>query len=259
VGERASTLYLSLTFPHTSRTGARSCAKKTMRWPTSEQRNTGGRLALEIVTLTSSALFAGAALYISLVAHPARCALASALKNTLEAKKSDIKAALFEWNDSYQRAAPLQIFYAVVAGVGGLCNTFVLGKGEAWAWGGGLMLANVPFTLLCMVPVNNELKARARAAADMNKTALMAHRTAGMEEPVVEEGEEEVGKGEPELQRTTTCFRSWSLTGGSFTQDLLEVWGNLHMVRTWLGLSGFLVLVSQLVATAHSRKRNGLM
>ncbi len=234
-----------------------------MGWPTSEQRNTGGRLALETMTLTSSALFAGAALYISLVAHPARCALASAFKTTLEGKKSAIKAALFEWNDSYQRAAPLQIFHAVVAGVGGLCNTFVLGKGAAWAWGGGLVMANVPFTLLCIVPVNNELKARARAAVDMEKTVPMAHRTADKKEAVVGEGEEEVEEeeqGEPEPRRTTTCFRSWSLTGIPSTQDLLGVWGNLHMVRTWLGLSGFLVLASHLVTAAHSRPRNdGLM
>jgi len=62
-----------------------------MRWPTSEQRNAGGRLALEAATLTSSALFAGAALYISLVEHPARCALASALKTILKSKNKMAK------------------------------------------------------------------------------------------------------------------------------------------------------------------------
>lgn len=241
-----------------------------MRWPTSEQRDAGGRLALEAATLTSSALFAGTALYISLVEHPARCALASALKTTLKsknktAKKSAVKAALLEWNESYQRAGPIQIFHAVVAGVGGLCNTFVLGEAAAWAWGGGLMLANVPFTLLCLMPVNNELQARAEAATEMDETAAMTHRTIGKEEAVVGEGEEEVEEeeeeeGEPVPRRTKMCFGSWSMTGFPSTKYLLGVWGSMHGARTVLGLSGFLVLASHLVTAAHHRQRNkGLM
>lgn len=240
-----------------------------MRWPTSEQRDAGGRLALEAATLTSSALFAGAALYISLVEQPARCALASALKTTPKSKskttkKSATKAALLEWNESYQRAAPLQIFHAFVAGVGGLCNTFVLGEAAAWAWGGGLMIANVPFTLLCLMPVNNELQARAELTAEMDETAAMTHRTIGKEEAVVGEGEEELEdeekEGEPVPRRTKMCFGSWSMTGFPSTKYLLRMWGDMHMVRTWLGLSGFLVLASHLVTAAHHRRRNkGLM
>lgn len=126
------------------------------------------------------------------------------------------------------------------------------------------MLANVPFTLLCLMPVNNELQARAEAAAEMDETAAMTHRTIGKEETVVGEGEEEVEEeeeeGEPVPRRAKMCFGSWSMTGFPSTKYLLGVWGNMHMARTWLGLSGFLVLASHLVTAAHHRQRNkGLM
>jgi len=74
------------------------------------------------------------------------------------------------------------------------------------------MMANVPFTLLCLMPVNNELQARAELAAEMDDTAAATHHTIGKEEAVVvegaEEAEEEEEEGKPVPRRTKMCFGS---------------------------------------------------
>jgi hypothetical protein len=100
-----------------------------------------------LIALLSAALFAGAALYISLVEHPARLRLGDA-------------ALLAQWQPSYRRALPIQAGLAVVGGAAGLA-AFALGGGAAWLAGGLLMLANWPFTMFAIMPVNKRLLAMA--------------------------------------------------------------------------------------------------
>ena len=69
----------------------------------------------EIVSIIFTGLFAGAALYVSLVEHPARMA------NTLE-------VALAEFRPSYKRAAVMQVILAVI-GVAGAIGAYFLGRG----------------------------------------------------------------------------------------------------------------------------------
>jgi len=88
-------------------------------------------------------LFAGAAIYITLVEHPARLECGTELAAT-------------EFGPSYRRAAVMQ---ASLAGVG------LLGAFLAWTQGrgllvllGGLLLGLViPFTLLVILPTNKRL------------------------------------------------------------------------------------------------------
>jgi hypothetical protein len=90
-------------------------------------------------------MFTGAAVYISLVEHPARLSCGT-------------EVAARQWAPSYQRAAVMQAALAILAGVGGVAS-WIHGEGAAWLWGGLMILAVVPFTLLVIRPTNDALLA----------------------------------------------------------------------------------------------------
>ena len=100
-------------------------------------------MILELVALLCIGLFAGAAIYVSLVEHPARLECGPAL-------------AIAEFGPSYRRAAVMQASLAV-----GGC----LAAAAAWTQGSptpvliaGLLLgAAVPFTLIAILPTNKRL------------------------------------------------------------------------------------------------------
>lgn len=98
---------------------------------------------LEVVALLSSGLFAGAALYLSAVEHPARMSEGASF-------------ALREFRPSYMRAAPLQASLAVVCF---LCSAAVWWLTSRWEWlaGGVLVGAVVPFTFAFIMPTNRLL------------------------------------------------------------------------------------------------------
>lgn len=95
--------------------------------------------------LVLAALFAGAALYINFAEHPARM-------------KLDPVNALAQWSPSYDRGYILQATLAVLAGLAGLAAWVEL-RGTLWLVGALLMLANWPWTLFVIMPVNKMLKA----------------------------------------------------------------------------------------------------
>ena len=88
---------------------------------------------LSIAALVFATLFAGAALYISLVEHPARLGLADG-------------PLLARWQPSYKRALPIQSGLAIAGGVAGSIIGYL---STDWHWfaGSALLLANWPFTL----------------------------------------------------------------------------------------------------------------
>jgi hypothetical protein len=102
------------------------------------------------LALVLAAMFAGAALYINVAEHPARM-------------KLDAAQAVAHWSPSYDRGYTMQATLAVLAGVAGLAAWQELG-GTLWLAGALLMLANWPWTLLVIMPVNKKLKAGAGEA-----------------------------------------------------------------------------------------------
>jgi len=94
------------------------------------------------------ALFAGAAIYINLVEHPARLACGT-------------EVAARQWAPSYKRATVLQVPLAVVATLAGVTQ-WLMGRGDGWLLGAALILAVIPFTLVAILPTNHKLLEPAR-------------------------------------------------------------------------------------------------
>ena len=101
--------------------------------------------ALEYLATICSGVFAGAAIYINLVAHPARMAGGTPLAHA-------------EWAPSYRLATRMQAPLAVVGGLSGIVASISGGELE-WLATGLLLLSVVPFTLLVMFPTNKALLA----------------------------------------------------------------------------------------------------
>jgi uncharacterized membrane protein len=116
---------------------------------------------LASLAVLCAGLFAGAALYVTAVEHPARLSCGPAL-------------ALREFAPSYRRGARLQASLAgvgVLAAVGAWYQT-----GHTVLLVGGLLLgAVVPFTLLVIFPVNNRLLAPTLVPEAAEADALLRH------------------------------------------------------------------------------------
>ena len=96
-----------------------------------------------VIAAFACSLFAGAAVYINLVEHPARLSCGTEL-------------AARQWAPSYKRATVMQVSLAVVATAGGLA-LWLGGGGASWLAGALLIVSVVPFTLVAILPTNNKL------------------------------------------------------------------------------------------------------
>lgn len=99
----------------------------------------------ELLATVCAAIFAGAAIYISVVQHPAAIRAGSAV------------AARF-FPHMYRRAAPMQASLALVGSLAGLL-AWLWGSGVQWAVGALLLGSVVPVTVLWIKPVNDRLLA----------------------------------------------------------------------------------------------------
>jgi hypothetical protein len=97
------------------------------------------------LALVFAAVFAGAAIFVTVAEQPARLAL-------------DDSALLLEWQKSYDRAAPMQGGLALLAALLGFLAAW---QSHDWrlAVGALLILANWPYTLLVIKPTNDRLHA----------------------------------------------------------------------------------------------------
>jgi hypothetical protein len=114
---------------------------------------------LALIATLSAALFAGAALYITVVEHPARMQL-------------DTRAAAAQWAPSYQRATRLQAPLAVISALAGSGAWWADG-GAGWLVAALLIGAVVPFTLIVIMPTNHRLQAPDRDPAAPETRALL--------------------------------------------------------------------------------------
>jgi Anthrone oxygenase len=95
------------------------------------------------IAIIAAGLFAGAAIYINVVEHPARVSCGTEL-------------AIQEFGPSYHRAAMMQASLAIVGGVGGLIAGWQ--QRDAIVVIGALLLAGVvPFTIVIIAPINKQL------------------------------------------------------------------------------------------------------
>ena len=116
-------------------------------------------IAVEFIATLSAALFAGAALYINVVEHPARMGL-------------DTAVAAAQWAPSYRRATWLQAPLAALSFVTGL-SAWLLGGGVSWTIGALLIGLVVPFTFIGIMPTNHKLLRPGRDLKSADTRALL--------------------------------------------------------------------------------------
>lgn len=114
---------------------------------------------LPVLAVALSALFFGIALYINLAEQPARLALAD-------------MPLLEQWKISFGVGFMLQGTLTVAAGLAGLGAWWFI-RDWRYAAGGVLMLANWPWTLFVIAPINNALLAISTASAGPASRALI--------------------------------------------------------------------------------------
>jgi hypothetical protein len=111
------------------------------------------------LALIGAALFAGAAVFINVAEQPARLAL-------------DDRAMLLQWQRSYNSAAPMQAGLAVVSALLGFIAAWQT-RDWRWAVGAVAILANWPYTLLIIKPVNDRLHAIPAEQASADARAMV--------------------------------------------------------------------------------------
>jgi hypothetical protein len=109
--------------------------------------------------LVAAALFSGAAVYINWAEQPARLGL-------------DDRAMLEEWKPSYAQGFKMQASLAVIGFILGLLEWLVTAN---WLWlaGAVALIANWPFTIFVILPVNKALDATPIERADERTRALI--------------------------------------------------------------------------------------
>ena len=104
-------------------------------------------------------LFAGAAIYINLVEHPARMGC-------------DTKTAATVWAPSYKKATVMQAPLACLSFLAGV-GAWLFGGGLLWLIGAVLIGLVVPFTFIVVMPTNHQLLAPGRDLSSVETRSLL--------------------------------------------------------------------------------------
>ena len=111
------------------------------------------------LSLIAAALFAGAAIYVNVAEQPARLDLGDG-------------ALLTVWKSAYKRGFAVQAPLALVGSILGLLAAWQT-KDLLWLFGTIILLANWPYTLLVVGPVNRQLKRTNSASAGSESRMLI--------------------------------------------------------------------------------------
>ena len=114
------------------------------------------QITAKILSTFCCSLFAGAAIYVNLVEHPARM-------------ECGTEIAVKEFGPSYRRATQMQVLLATVSFVSSIV-AWLNGANFWWLVGGALLALVVPFTLIQILPTNKKL-----LAPDLDKSSQQAH------------------------------------------------------------------------------------
>ncbi|HEY8153411.1 MAG TPA: DUF1772 domain-containing protein [Myxococcota bacterium] len=114
---------------------------------------------VDFIAVFCSGVFFGVALCITWVQHPAALEIGPAFAGRL-------------FSPMYRRAAPLQIALAALGTLSGL-GAWWRGSGGLWLPGALLLFAVIPFTLVFMMPVNNQLLAPGRDSEALDTEPLL--------------------------------------------------------------------------------------
>lgn len=115
--------------------------------------------AVEFIAVLSCTLFAGAAIYINLVEHPARMSCGTKIAATV-------------WAPSYKRATLMQAPLAILSFLAGV-SVWLLGGDILWLLGAGIIGSVVPFTFIAIMPTNHRLLAPGRDLESSETQALL--------------------------------------------------------------------------------------
>jgi hypothetical protein len=113
----------------------------------------------EQLALIAAALFARAAVYVNIAEQPARLDLGDG-------------ALLTEWKSAYKRGFAMQ---APLALVGSLLGLLAWSQSKDWLWlfGAVVLVANWPYTLFAIMPINRQLKDTNSASAGSKSRMLV--------------------------------------------------------------------------------------
>jgi len=114
---------------------------------------------LTLVTILAATYFAGAAVYINLVEHPARLSCGTEI-------------AARQWAPSYHRATLTQVPLALTATLGGIARWLQSGD-PMWFYGAASIFAVIPLTLLVILPTNKRLLRPDRDLASPETRSLL--------------------------------------------------------------------------------------
>ncbi|WP_375461629.1 DUF1772 domain-containing protein [uncultured Enterovirga sp.] len=112
-----------------------------------------------LLSLVAASLFTGAAIYINVAEQPARLAL-------------DDVSLLREWAIAYERGQVMQASLAILGFMLAAIAWWQTGR-PAYLLGGLVLLANWPFTVVVIMPVNRALKALPAGGAGSSIRSLV--------------------------------------------------------------------------------------
>jgi hypothetical protein len=114
---------------------------------------------MQFLAILTTTFFAGAAIYINLVEHPARMACSTEIAATV-------------WAPSYKRATVMQASLAIIGFLTGFA-AWLLGAGAMWLVAALFILAVVPVTLVVIFPTNKQLLAPGRDLSSPDTRRLL--------------------------------------------------------------------------------------